>query len=241
MRHEAITDLVDIHIPENVMADKWDLDGLEEKLTKLMAGIDIPVKEWAAEEGVANDEILERIRDKADRLYAGIVARFTPENMRPIEKHILLNVIDAQWQEHLQNMDHMRSTIHLRSYAQRDPLNEYKSESFALFENLLSDLRFAVTENAMSYQHLQLQPLPEPEPLRDDLTENRGLFSEGEAQMDSSGNVMAPLTTRQAAARVDPKDSKTWGRVSRNTTCPCGSGIKYKRCHGSIKARSESE
>jgi len=241
MRHEAITDLVDTHIPENVMADKWDLDGLEEKLTKLMAGSAVPVKEWAAEEGVANDEILERIKDTADRLYASIVARFSSDNMRPIEKHILLNVIDAQWQEHLQNMDHMRSTIHLRSYAQRDPLNEYKSESFALFENLLSDLRFAVTENAMSYQHLQLQPPPEPEPFRDDLTENHGLFSEGEAQMDPSGNVTAPLNIRQAAAQIDPKDTKTWGRVSRNASCPCGSGKKYKRCHGSIQARSEPE
>ncbi len=236
MRHEAIEDLVFKYMPENVMADQWDMDGLEAEITTLL-GQPVPVKEWAAEEGVANEEILERLEDFADRLYASIVARFTPQNMRPIEKHILLSVIDHHWQEHLQNLDHMKSTIHLRSYAQRDPLNEYKSESFALFEGLLADLRSSVTQTAMSYQHMQLQPAPEPEPLRDDLTQSRG----GGATIDESGNVTAPSSARQSSSTIDPDNPQTWGRVPRNAPCPCGSGIKYKRCHGSVRQQPASQ
>jgi len=236
MRREAIDDLVRKHMPENVMADKWDLEALDEELSKLL-GQKVPVKEWAAEEGVANDEMLERLENYADRLYASIVARFTPENMRPIEKHVLLSVIDHHWQEHLQNLDHMKSTIHLRSYAQRDPLNEYKSESFALFEALLGDLRASVTQNAMSYQHLQLQPAPEPEPIRGDITQSSGRG----ADLDASGNVTAPSSARHVGDTIDPKNPQTWGRVSRNSPCPCGSGLKYKRCHGSVRQQNEAK
>jgi len=233
MRHEAIEDLVDKYMPENMMASKWDIEALDEALTKLLSGTKLPVAEWASEEGVANEEILDRIEDHADRLYASIAARFKPENMRPIEKHILLRVIDTQWQEHLQNLDHMKSTIHLRSYGQRDPLNEYKSESFSLFENLLSDLRAAVTMNAMSYQHLQLEPVPEAPELREDLQENRS------GKVDSDGFISLTSTSRQPASTVDRTDPTTWGRVSRNSVCPCGSGQKYKRCHGSMASKQK--
>ncbi|PHR59716.1 MAG: preprotein translocase subunit SecA [Robiginitomaculum sp.] len=240
MRQEAIEDLVNQYMPANVMAGKWDIEGMNTALSELLSGTELPVKEWADEEGVANDEILERIEDHADRLYASIVAKFTPENMRPIEKHILLSVIDFHWQEHLQNLDHMKSTIHLRSYAQRDPLNEYKSESFALFEKLLSDLRASVTQNAMSYQHLQLQPPPEAPEIRTDLQENHANPNAG-GLVDEQGFVSATAVTRQASSSVDPKDPTTWGRVSRNTACPCGSGRKYKRCHGSVAGQQKSD
>ncbi len=238
MRHEAIEDLVGEYMPENVMAGKWDIEGMNTALTELLSGTELPVKDWADEEGVANDEILERVEDHADRLYASIVAKFTPDNMRPIEKHILLSVIDFHWQEHLQNLDHMKSTIHLRSYAQRDPLNEYKSESFALFEKLLSDLRSSVTQNAMSYQHLQLQPPPEAPEMRTDLQENHASPETG-GLVGEQGFVSATAVTRQASSKVDPKDPATWGRVSRNAACPCGSGQKYKRCHGSVSGQPE--
>ncbi|VAW00849.1 Protein translocase subunit SecA [hydrothermal vent metagenome] len=233
MRHEALEDLVDQYMPSNVSAAKWDLQTLETELTKLLAGTQLPVTEWANEEGVANDEILERLEKETDRLYASIVAKFGPEEMRPIEKHILLSVIDYHWQEHLQNLDHMKSTIHLRSYAQRDPLNEFKSESFALFENLLSDLRASVTENAMTYGHMQLQPVPEATPLRDDLQQNHGA-TDSQSQVDANGFVSATSVSRQASSTLDPNDPSSWGRVARNTPCPCGSGKKFKRCHGAI-------
>ncbi len=238
MRHEAVEDLVMTHMPANVMPGKWDVAGLDAELEKVL-GTQLPIKEWAGEEGVANDEILERIEERGDRLYASIVARFTPEHMRPIEKHILLSVIDYHWQEHLQNLDHLKSTIHLRSYAQRDPLNEYKSESFALFETLLADLRASVTQNAMSYQNMRLEPVPQSDELRDDLQQNHQNFAEDDGGTVRADGFVSTSSVRKAADALDPKNPSTWGRVSRNAPCPCGSGQKYKRCHGSMRSQED--
>lgn len=242
MRHESIEDLVHAHMPENVTPEKWDLDGLENELENLLL-IRLPVKEWASEEGVANDQVVERIIAESDKIYAGIVANLKPENMRGIEKHILLSVIDENWREHLQQIDHLRSTIHLRSYAQQDPLNAYKSESFALFENMLAELRTNVTRASMAYQNARLEPIQEPE-MPEGMQEHHGDMVAAaraglepmQSGVDEMGNISvgSPVRTRQAAAQINPNDPDTWGRVPRNAPCPCGSGRKYKRCHGAL-------
>ncbi|MDQ7020005.1 MAG: preprotein translocase subunit SecA [Robiginitomaculum sp.] len=230
MRAEAIEDLINEYIPEKALADQWDVQGLKEKLQELLS-MDLPVDEWTKEEGTANEEIQERIIALADKTYAQIAANLTSERLRHIEKQVLLQVVDQHWREHLQNIDHLRSVVHLRSYAQRDPLNEFKTEAFSLFENLLTELRETVTKITMSYQNLRL----EPEDLQLQVPENT---VESHSDLDAEGGGLGvrlePTRGRQAAAVLDPKDPATWGRVSRNAACPCGSGRKYKHCHGKV-------
>jgi preprotein translocase subunit SecA len=230
MRAEAIEDLINEYMPEKAMADQWDVQGLKEKFSELLS-IDLPVEEWTKEEGTANEEIQERIIELADKAYAQIAANLTSERLRHIEKQVLLQVVDQHWREHLQNIDHLRSVVHLRSYAQRDPLNEFKTEAFSLFENLLSELRETVTKITMSYQNLRL----EPEDLQLQVPENT---VESHTDLDAGGGGLdvrlEPSRGRQAAAVLNPDDPTTWGRVSRNAACPCGSGRKYKHCHGNV-------
>ncbi len=230
MRAEAIEDLINEYMPEKAMADQWDVQGMKEKLQELLS-MDLPVDEWTKEEGTANEEIQERIIELADKAYAQIAANLTSERLRHIEKQVLLQVVDQHWREHLQNIDHLRSVVHLRSYAQRDPLNEFKTEAFSLFENLLTELRETVTKITMSYQNLRL----EPEDLQLQVPENT---VESHSDLDAEGGALGvrlePTRGRQAAAVLNPEDPSTWGRVSRNAACPCGSGRKYKHCHGKV-------
>ena len=231
MRAEAIEDLINEFMPEKAMADQWDVQGLKEKFQELLS-MELPVDEWTKEEGTANEEIQERIIALADKAYAQIAANLTSERLRHIEKQVLLQVVDQHWREHLQNIDHLRSVVHLRSYAQRDPLNEFKTEAFSLFENLLTELRETVTKITMSYQNLRL----EPEDLQLQVPENT---VESHTDLDAGGGGglgvrLEPTRGRQAAAVLNPQDPSTWGRVSRNAVCPCGSGRKYKHCHGNV-------
>ncbi len=235
MRAEAIEDVINNYMPEKAMADQWDVQGLKETLLELL-GITLPVDEWTKEEGTANEEVQERIIEMADKVYAQIAANLTSERLRQIEKQVLLSVVDQHWREHLQNIDHLKSVVHLRSYAQRDPLNEFKTEAFSLFENLLSELRETVTRITMSYQNLRL----EPQDLQLQVPENTiETHSDPEARANAPGTGaldvrLEPSRDRQAAAKVDPQNPDTWGRVSRNATCPCGTGKKYKHCHGKV-------
>ncbi len=235
MRAEAIEDLITAFMPEKAMADQWDVQGLKEKLHELLS-IELPVDEWTKEEGTANEEVLERIIAEADKAYAQIAANLGTERLRHIEKQVLLQVVDQHWREHLQNIDHLRSVVHLRSYAQRDPLNEFKTEAFSLFENLLGELRETVTKIVMSYQNLRLEPqdlqLEVPQnTIESHVDSDTGAQEATGANLDLRGK---PTLARQAAAKIDPADPNTWGRVSRNAPCPCGSGKKYKHCHGLI-------
>jgi preprotein translocase subunit SecA len=235
MRAEAIEDVIEQHIPEKAMADQWDVQGLKTILHELLS-MDLPVDEWTKEEGTANEEIQERIIGLADKAYAQIAANLTSERLRHIEKQVLLQVVDQHWREHLQNIDHLKSVVHLRSYAQRDPLNEFKTEAFSLFENLLSELRETVTKITMSYQNLRLEPedieLQAPQNTIETHVEPDG----SAAPASGPTMIVEPTRGRQAAAVIDPKDPATWGRVSRNAPCPCGSGHKYKHCHGKVGA-----
>jgi preprotein translocase subunit SecA len=236
MRSQAVEDLVERHIPPKAYSDQWDVEGLDESVKKYFA-LDLPVKDWAAEEGIADEEIQERLLEAADKAYAEKAADIGPELMRRIEKQILLQTIDANWREHLQQLDALRSMVGLRGYAQRDPLNEFKTEAFALFENLLDELRFETTRVLFNMRLAPSAPPEAPKPPEEMQARHidpvTGRNEMADAQADRGA---APTSSRAAAATLDPQNPETWGRVSRNAPCPCGSGKKFKHCHGAVGA-----
>jgi len=241
MRHEIIDELVSRHIPEKAYAEQWDVAGLAEETRNILA-LDLPVVDWAKEEGIADEEIRHRITKASDEAYARKVSEFGPEAARYIEKAVLLQTLDTLWREHLVMLEHLRQVVGLRGYAQRDPLNEYKSEAFALFEGLLLRLREAVTGQLM---HVQIQREAPPEPAEQELPPMQAHHADpltGEDELAlAEGNggagvatLQRPARTRQAAAAPNPTDPSSWGKVGRNQPCPCGSGKKYKHCHGKL-------
>ncbi len=244
MRRQVVEELVASHIPANALAEQWDSEGLQAAFVANL-GLEYPIVEWAKEEGIADEEIVERVLSDMDRRLAEKAANFGPDMMRFAEKSILLQLLDQVWKEHLLALDHLRQGIGLRAYAQRDPLNEYKHEAFELFEGMLGRLRTVVSGALL---HLQIQaPIPEmgsamqvgdmvaehPDAvgMSDELSNEP---SAGAVQQESRP-AAAPRQTRLASAgTIDPSDPSTWGRVSRNDRCPCGSGLKYKHCHGKV-------
>ncbi|MCF8880770.1 preprotein translocase subunit SecA [Hyphobacterium sp. SN044] len=228
MRHQAAEDLVEAHIPPKAFADQWDIEGLHEKVLNTF-GLDLPIAEWAAEEGIADEEIRDRITEAADKSYAEKVAEVGPELMRRVEKYELLRTIDDNWREHLQQLDALRSVIGLRGYAQRDPLNEYKTEAFNLFEHLLESLREEFTRRIMGIR-IQMQQRPQaPQPPR----QMQAIHTDpktGQNEMASASDALGDHS------EIDPDNPATWGKVPRNSPCPCGSGKKYKHCHGALVA-----
>jgi preprotein translocase subunit SecA len=222
MRHSLVSELVSKHVPEHAYAEQWDIAGLKEELERVL-GLDLPVEDWAKEEGIADEEMLSRIEQRVDEHMAAKAAQFGPDVMRYVEKSILLQTLDHLWREHLVMLDHLRQVIGLRGYGQRDPLQEYKSEAFTLFESLISHLREAVTAQLMRVEIVppQEQDLPEMEAHKLDP-------NTGEDEMAFAQASLAPV---QPSER-DPQNPATWGKVGRNEDCPCGSGRKYKHCHG---------
>ncbi len=225
MRHNVIDELVAKHIPANAYAEQWDVKGLDEDLREVLA-LPLPVEEWAKEEGIADEEMRERIERRADEWMAAKVAKWTPDVMRYVEKSILLQTLDHLWREHLVMLEHLRQVIGLRGYGQRDPLNEYKAEAFSLFEAMIAHLREAVTAQLMRVEVVPPQQDPEPLP-----------FMEAQKIDPTTGENEMALSPALAiggtpAVERNPKDPTTWGKVGRNEDCPCGSGKKYKHCHG---------
>ncbi|MBE0529690.1 MAG: preprotein translocase subunit SecA [Rhodospirillales bacterium] len=237
MRHEVIDALVARHIPEKAYVDKWDVAGLHEACVRLL-GIDLPIVEWAKEEGIADTEIRERLTQASDRRMAEKAAHYGPEVMRNVEKSLLLQLLDQMWKEHLLTLDHLRQGIGLRAYGQRDPLNEYKREAFNLFEDMLVRLRERVTM-VLSHVELRFETPAELEPQRhpQEMVETRDdpAFAQPSARSAADAGSDVTVRSRRAAAALDPADPATWGRVARNSPCPCGSGKKYKHCHGALE------
>ena len=246
MRHQVIEDLVDENLPPKAYADQWDTEGLTGACREWV-GMDLPIADWAAEEGVDQDAVRDRIVAASDRMMGEKLDAFGPETMKTIEKQLLLQTIDAKWREHLLRLEHLRSVVGFRGYAQRDPLNEYKSESFQLFETMLNSLRLDVTQKLS-----QVRPISKEE--------QEQLVAQFMAQQQASAAAAAarvaavpaaapalalaeagvPVGVMQAAvanrvplvAGFDETDPSTWGTPARNAPCPCGSGEKFKYCHG---------
>ena len=225
MRHGVIDDIVARHIPEGAYPEQWDLAGLDEDIQKFLA-MELPVADWAKEEGIADEEIRDRIREAADVAYAARVERNSPEVMTYVEKQVLLQMLDHLWREHLVTLDQLRQVIGWRGYAQRDPLNEYKSEAFELFNGLIGHLRENVTGQLM---RIEVQFAPPPEPELPPMVASHLDPNTGENEMALANLAFATPTDKQER---NPNDPNSWGRVGRNETCPCGSGKKYKHCHG---------
>ena len=258
MRQQVVEDIVAKHIPESSYAEQWDTEELKNDVFNIF-DVEVPAADWAAEEGIADNEIRERLTTIADEAYAKKVAEVGAEPMRHLEKMVLLHTLDHLWREHIVNLEHLREVIGLRGYAQRDPLNEYKSESFELFQSLLNQLRTAVTGQLMHLVLRRDQPPPElaPEPLppleghKIDPFTGEDEFALAEAQSSkparrpatsAAGSALArelkdePVRSRKSAGAQNARDPSTWGKVSRNASCPCGSGKKYKHCHGKLSA-----
>ncbi|MFZ3007349.1 MAG: SEC-C metal-binding domain-containing protein, partial [Phenylobacterium sp.] len=230
MRQDTLEDLVNRHLPPKAYAEQWDVAGLHEHVVGML-GMDLPIAQWAAEDGIANEEIQERIQKAADARAAEREAAVGPEQMRNIEKSFLLQMVDLQWREHLMHLDHLRNVIGLRGYAQRDPLNEYKTEAFSLFEKLLVDLRQNVTRWLMTVEFSYAEP-EEPPPLTN-YTEVHvdPLTGENAAQM---GALPDGLSVAQREALPVAALPDGWQQTGRNSACPCGSGKKFKHCHGTL-------
>ncbi|MEM8988160.1 MAG: preprotein translocase subunit SecA [Pseudomonadota bacterium] len=239
MRHQYIDDAVNRYIPPKSYAEQWDVDGLSEDVKEVF-DLDIAIADWAAEEGVADTEIEERLRSETDSHAAARAAEIGPDLMRRVEKAFLLSTIDSNWREHITQLEHLRQVVGLRGYAQRDPLNEYKTEAFALFENLLDELRRNVTKTLMRIQVRPTEAPPLPEPRTVETKETHIDPQTGQNKMaedfrkQSAG--ASTMVARAASTKIDPNDPTTWGRVPRNAPCPCGSGKKYKHCHGAVTA-----
>jgi preprotein translocase subunit SecA len=242
MRHGVIEDVVARHIPADAYPEQWDVAGLRESLARVI-NLDLPVDEWAKEEGIAEDEIRERVQKAADEAYAKRVEANSPEVMTYVEKQVLLQSLDHLWREHLVTLDHLRQVIGWRGLAQRDPLNEYKSEAFELFNGLVGHLREQVTAQLMRIEVVFQQPEPAELPpmfaqhLDPATGENELAMPEGAGfgAGPALGFAAQPAQGATAEGR-DPSNPSTWGRVGRNEPCPCGSGKKYKHCHGRFVA-----
>ena len=244
MRHDVVHDLVSKHIPENAYAEQWDAAGLREKLREAVA-IDFPVDDWAKEEGIADEQIRERVNESVNGIYTAKREEWDKavpgqSLQMQIEKSVLLQTLDRLWRDHIITNDYLRQVIHLRSYGQRDPLNEYKTEGYTLFQDMVNKLKEAVTSQLMRIQ-LQFEnqpslpnetPLPPMELHHIDATTGE---DEGRERQVVVGEMnLEPATKKpKKAVKLNPKKPETWGKVARNDDCPCGSGKKYKHCHGS--------
>ena len=262
MRHEVIDDLVARTMPEKAYAEQWEIGTLHEECRRLL-GLDLPVEDWAKEEGIADQEVKERILDASNRKMAEKVANYGPEVMRHAEKTFLLQLLDVHWKEHLQGLDYLRQSIYLRAYAQRNPLNEYKMEAFELFHQMLAQLREHVT-SLLSMLEIRFAPPEEMQPAAAEASALNGAGPNGQTPpelpnlarppaelhetredpalhgvqqraMPATGTHGAAGTVRHARPEeMNPGDPRTWGKVPRNAPCPCGSGKKYKHCHGKV-------
>lgn len=241
MRQETIADLVERHLPPKAYAEQWDVQGLKEQVLAL-TGLDLPVEVWAAEEGIANEEIEERIQELAATKMEERLQMLGDEQMKSLEKQFLLQMIDMHWREHLMYLDHLRAVIGLRGYGQRDPLNEYKSEAFEQFEGLLVNLRHSVTRWLMTME-IRFQPQEEelsapPMPLPG-MSPSGRQFQEVHLDPLTGENERAPtlssdLTPQQREQLPHAALPAGWEGTPRNGLCPCGSGKKFKHCHGTL-------
>ncbi|MER8547095.1 preprotein translocase subunit SecA [Mesorhizobium sp. M0323] len=235
MREGVIEEIVAKNIPENAYAEQWNVAGLKAEIAEFL-NLDLPVEDWVKEEGIAEDDIRERVSQAAEAAAKERAERFGPDVMTYVERSVVLQTLDHLWREHIVNLDHLRSVVGFRGYAQRDPLQEYKGEAFELFQAMLGNLRQAVTAQLMRVE-LVRQAAEAPPPEAPDMF---GSHIDGfTGEDDFEGGETAVLVRQETNAIVapedrDPKNPATWGKVGRNEACPCGSGKKYKHCHGAF-------
>ena len=221
MRHQVIDDLMAQFMPSKSYADQWDTEGLQAAVVEQL-GFEVPVSDWAAEEGVDDEEICIKLENASDAFMAKKAVDFGSDNMRTIEKQVLLEAIDGKWREHLLTLEHLRSVVGFRGYAQRDPLNEYKSEAFQLFQSLLDSLRQRVSQ---VLGHARMRTQEEQKAIMDEMMLQKVAL---QRQAKTAGSTQGDRPV------FNESDVTTWGNPGRNDKCPCGSGKKFKHCHGKL-------
>ena len=207
MRHSVIDDIVATHIPPRAYPEQWDIEGLSNQIN-LTFNKELPIQDWADEEGIAEEEIHSRLIEETDKMAAARAANIGPEIMRQVEKSLMLQILDQHWRDHLLTLEHLRQVVGLRGYGQRDPLSEYKLEGFTLFSNMLDNLRQDVTRLVMT-----VDVVPEPAELPKETIESGAGQEQGETEAPAGAQAVG-------------------NKIPRNASCPCGSGKKYKHCHG---------
>lgn len=234
MRDDVTERIVAAFIPPKSYPEQWDMEAMEKEVFRIY-GIHVDAQKWAKEEGVADKEILEKLDAEIDAHFASKEDAYTAKTMRMVEKRILLLTLDQLWKEHLLGLDHLKQGIGLRAYGQKDPLNEYKREAFVMFEDMLIKLNEAVAGRLSHLELAEHQRTPEvieKAPLRNQkMQESR---FDPALQKEATIAVLGSTRSKVDPEERDPKDSETWGKVARNEVCPCGSGKKYKQCHGVI-------
>ena len=236
-RHETVEDIVLTHIPPKSYPEEWNIPGLGVEIRQIF-GVDLPLTKWMKEEGVEEQVITERIIKEADARIQKKIDNYGEDFWLKREKALLLITLDRDWKEHLSTLEHLRDVIRLRAFGQRDPLNEYKTEAFTMFEQLLTKIRQDVSQAlALVEFNIEQSPLslmPKKQELHAKHIDPATGKNDAAPARPATGATTPQLTvaTRKAAAKLDPNDPATWGRVPRNSLCPCGSGKKYKHCHG---------
>jgi preprotein translocase subunit SecA len=238
MRAETAAAIVAVNCPEGTYPEQWNVDALKESIDAVF-GLQPPIDDWLQEEAVDPEMVTERLQDLADKAMAEKLEGVEADRWGDVEKQILIQTLDTHWKEHLATLDALRQVIHLRSYAQKKPIDEYKQEAFVLFERLLVEIREEVTRTLMRAQ-IQLQEAPPPV-LPDFITQHLDPFSGDDDTADidaATGAVLSnvPLSNipRQPMPQADADGAVAEAPVSRNAPCPCGSGKKYKHCHGQL-------
>src|SRR5262249_17828563 len=247
MRGELIEEMVSAAIPQGAYQEQWNVTELHGRVQQIF-GLDLPVKDWAAEEGIADEEVTERIKKAADEHMAQKSAQYGADIMRMAEKSLLLQILDQSWKDHLLHLDYLRQAINLRAYGQKDPLVEYKREAFEMFHRMMAGLRETVT-GVLAHLEIRVQDEQAAEPIPMPRRPQRMVEQHPDPAFAATGTdglplgfpengggvtTLQPVRSRAAAADIDPADPATWGKVSRNSLCPCGSGKKYKHCHGAL-------
>ncbi|MEQ9448207.1 MAG: SEC-C metal-binding domain-containing protein, partial [Rhodospirillaceae bacterium] len=220
----------------DAMHEEWDISGLHEECLRLL-DLDLPISDWAAEEGIADEEIRDRITKASDEKMDNKVANVGGDLMRRVEKSVVLQMVDQGWRDHLAQLDMLRQAVNLRAFGQKTPLLEYQRESFDMFNELLASLRQRVTG---VISRVELKREPAPEDLRPKAPKMQTVKEEAQPSIGGGSNQLKDVTAQRSLPRVapesrNPADPSTWGKVSRNESCPCGSGKKYKHCHGAVE------
>jgi preprotein translocase subunit SecA len=226
-REQVVEELVTSHIPARAYAEQWNAAGLHDEVVRIF-GVELPITDWTKEEGIADEEVRDRLLKAVESRAAERAANSGSDIWRFVEKTILLQTLDHNWREHIINLDHLRQYVSLRGYGQRDPLNEYKGEAFELFQALLAKLR---VETVRQLMHIQVNIGEAPPPLdQQPLPRMEAHHINPLTGEDEGDGGLMDMSDRP----VDPNDPRTWGKVQRNAPCPCGSGRKFKHCHGAL-------
>jgi preprotein translocase subunit SecA len=242
MRAETVNVIVGDACPPNSYPEQWNVTAMKEQLVEVL-GLELPVDDWLTEESIDPEVVEERVREQADALIATKSAELEPETWTQVEKSILLQNLDHHWKEHLATLDALRQVVHLRAYAQKTPINEYKQEAFSLFQRMLDSIRVDVTKT-IAHAQFSLQAPPELPELPDFITTHFDPFTGDDDSADIDAGTLGRITTQLPPMQIirpeepDLGDNpEHWeGRVNRNAPCPCGSGRKYKHCHGAVTA-----